>query len=528
MGLDQELYLKSTLDQLAPPTDPETQLLREEIEEALRRAKTLNERDLIHYPDLIALNKLPNGSQIFAIDYRTIPGNTSKVIPIDHEFEKAEERGEISPEKTPTLIVHSSGNASIWFTKIARQKGYNVEVVVPDYASTPRLNALCALGAKIHLVRGELGIQGLIERAHQLETTTQGAKFLDQTHSPENYQAFIPQGKRAVRKLALNGIRPTHFVAGLGTGGTFSGLSIGIREQVPECQAIGVEVEEKPFLKDTKPNTTIDINQFLADQTTDDNFWTETYGATSQIPGLSANIDGINLTKGFENPNTEIASVTNETALRATRLLGRQFQQFVGPSTGSAFAAAYAIASKQANSTILMPICDLGSQYDGEIWHKEKRQIANYEITGDLIGSTIEVHDHVHQNERTPHLTVREMGGPHGTAAMLYLMEIVARDLELKMGLINETNESLGLGIDGNMEHKAYVPLGNKLIVRTKLTAIDRKPDKTFLTFEQTIHAIDKEGNEVAICNTVSQKRCVLPIAKFRERSLLRFPESQL
>ncbi len=548
-------------------------LMAEEMSEALTRAGSLSERDLIHFPNVFELvPKLPNGSQILAIDYRTIPGGTSKVIPMDHEFKMAEERGEISPEKTPTLIVHSSGNASIWFTKIARAKGYKVIVVLPDYASTPRINALSALGANIHFVRGELGVEGMIDRAKALESGMDGAKFLDQTNSPDNYEAFKPQGRRAARRLAMNGLTPTHLVAPLGTGGTFTGLSLGVQELAPECMCVGVEVEEKPFiarrygellLEGVSAKSTID------GATADDKFWTETYKGTSQIPGMAANVAGENLMRLF-GPNTQgevgLVCVDNNTGLKATRLLGGKYQQFVGPSTGTTFAAALAIAEQNPGVVVLMPVCDAGSQYDGELWHREKRRIAKVEkkerLPGDFCGSSIEIHDHAYADDRTPHLTVKEMGGPLGTAAIMYMMEQACRDLEVKLGLINDTLDTVGIGFQGGMKHQAYIPMGTKLVVRAKLIAAEDTITGTKkLTFLTQIFALTKKplpANKiirkqlplhlkgtgvpqedfapdmvngyhlVPVCSEVIQQRALLNIAELRKLRERQFPEPKI
>lgn len=504
--------------------DLSVDLIQKEMEEMLRRTSTLNERDLVNYPDIIELiPKLPNGSRILAIDYRTIPGNTTKVIPMEQEFKAAEESGEISLEKTPTLIVHSSGNASIWFTKIARQKGYNVEIVIMDFASVPRLNALCALGANIHFVRGELGVDAMIKRAKQLEQSIEGSKFLDQTHSPDNYKGFIPHGRRAARKLLLQGMQPTHLVAGVGTGGTYTGLSEGVKELAPECECIAVEVREKPYLVEKYPETelTIDPDSFIAERTSDDHFWLESYPEASQIPGLAANIHGINMVKQFEgNVNPQTVTVKNETGVKAARLLAREFQQFVGPSTGTTFAAALTIAEQNPNSAVLMPVCDLGTQYTGEIWHKEKRQITDLETKEEIVGSTIEIKDRVHQDRTTDHLHVKEMGGPLSTASLLHLAEIACRDLEWKLDLIDEEFDSLGCGLDNDFTHFRYTPIGTLLKIRSQIISCEQTGENKILKFLVEIFAENKEGEYVKVCTPLVHKRTVLKVNEFRERKL--------
>jgi cysteine synthase A len=504
--------------------DLSVNLIQEEMEEMLIRASTLNERELVHYPDIIELiPELPNGSRILAIDYRTIPGNTTKVVPMEQEFKAAEENGEISLEKTPTLIVHSSGNASIWFAKIARQKGYTVEVVIMDYASVPRLNTLCASGANINFVRGELGVDAMIKRAKQLEQSIKGSKFLDQTHSPDNYKGFIPHGRRAVRKLLLQGLVPTHLVAGVGTGGTYTGLSEGVNELAPECECIAVEVREKPYLTDEYPDTElkIDPDSFIAKKTSDDNFWLESYPEASQIPGLAANIHGINMVKQFEEDrNPQTITVKNETGIKAARLLAREYQQFAGPSTGTTFAAALTIAEQNPNSVVLMPICDLGTQYSGEIWHKDKRHIAEFKATKEVIGSTIEVKDRVHQDMTTDHLHVKEMGGPLSTASLLLLSEIACRDLEWKLGLIDKEFDSLGCGTDNEFTHFRYIPAGTPLSIKSKIISFEPKGEKKILKFLVEIFAENKDGEYVKICTPLIHKRTILRLNEFRESKL--------
>ncbi|MBP7057347.1 pyridoxal-phosphate dependent enzyme [Candidatus Gracilibacteria bacterium] len=521
-----------SLERLRAHTEKAVQIahaLVAEVREAVSRIGIMDERELIHQPPLVDITQLPNGSRIIGIDYRCVPGHSSKVIPTDALFSQAEANGEISLEKTPTIIISSSGNASIWLTKIATAKGYKVITVVPDYASNARLHALVALGAEIILVPGELGVAGLIARGERLEKELPDSKFLDQNHSADNFAAFEAQGKRVGRKLLFEGLLPTHLVAGMGTGGTLTGLIQGMRELSPDCTAVGVEVEEKQYLATEYPTAKYDLptQQVIATVTECDSFWVESYVGASQIPGLSANIPSVNLTKIFGQGKAHNTSVDNETALRATRLLARKFHQFAGPSTGAAFAVAFTIAQHTPNSVIVLPICDIGERYEGDTWHRETRRIISCEKTETIVGSSIVNQTIVQPDYRTPHMAVHEMGGPLGTAAMLHHMEVTCRDLEVQLGLITDSKDTFGMGTSTPLIHTRYVPVGTPLQFKATIIAYTPKDQKAFLTCTVACLAQEKDGSWVVVGETTHQ-RCCLPIQTFRAQQLAKFAESKL
>ncbi|MBP6084935.1 pyridoxal-phosphate dependent enzyme [Candidatus Gracilibacteria bacterium] len=513
----------------AEKTSLVAQALAAEVREAVSRIGIVDERKLIHQPPLVEITLLPNGSRIIGIDYRCVPGHSSKVIPTDALFSQAEASGEISLAKTPTIIISSSGNASIWLTKIATERGYQVITIVPDYASNARLHALVALGAEVILVPGELGVAGLIARGERLEKELPGSKFLDQNHSADNFTAFEAQGKRVGRKLLFEGLSPTHLVAGMGTGGTLTGLIQGVRELTPDCIAVGVEIAEKQYLATQYPEAKDDLptQQTIATATKDDHFWVESHAGASQIPGLSANIPSVNLTEIFEHGRAHHTSIDNETALRATRLLAREFHQFAGPSTGAAFAVALTIAKTKPNSIIVMPVCDLGERYEGDTWHRETRRITSCKKTEAIVGSSIAIQTIVQPDYRTPHMAVHEMGGPLGTAAMLHHMEVTCRDLEVQLGLITDSKDTFGMGTSTPLVHARYVPIGTPLEFRATIIAYSPKGQKAFVTCAVVCLAQEKDGSWASVGETTHQ-RCCLPIQAFRDQQLAKFAESKL
>ncbi len=506
-----------------------TQAITEEVREGVQGIGISTETELIKRPPLIEICTLANGARIIAIDYRCVPGHSTKVIPVDSMLTAAEQRGEIHPTRTRKLIFSSSGNASIWLTKVAREKGYDVVSVVPDYASTPRLHALVALGAEVVLVPGEFGVPGLISTGERLEREISGSKFLNQNKSPDNLAGFRDQGRRAARKLLVERMCPTHFVAGMGTGGTLTGMIRGIRQFAPECAGIGVEVDEKRFLCDEYPEAYLElgVNKIISDATSNDGFWLESWQGASQVPGLSANVPSVNLTDVFEKAEASITSITNETAFRATRLLASKFHQYTGPSTGAAFAVALAIAKIHPNSVILMPICDLGERYEGDLWHKIKRHVLECNKTEAIVGSTIKVRTYVQPDYRTPHMGAHEMGGPLGTASMLHEMEVTCRDLEVELGFITATRDTVGMGTTTPLSHLRYVPIGTALEFKATIIDYQQKGEHSVATCKVECYAQEKEGNWILVGET-THKRCCVPVQQFREQQLRRFAESRL
>ena len=233
------------------------------------------------------------------------------------------------------IIEPTSGNTGVGLAWISRVKGYEAIIVMPETMSRERQNLLRAAGAKLVLTSGALGMKGAIAEANKLKEETPGAVILQQFQNPANPEVhFQTTGKEIWEDT--DG-RVDIFVAGVGTGGTVSGVGEYLRSRRPDVKIVAVEPAGSPVLSGEK-------------------------AGPHKIQGIGA---------GFvpETLNTEIYDeiirVTNEDAFETGRELAKNEGLLVGISSGAAVWAARQLAKRPENKgkIIVVILPDTGERY---------------------------------------------------------------------------------------------------------------------------------------------------------------------
>ena len=248
-------------------------------------------------------------------------------------IEDAEKKGVLKPGAT--IIEPTSGNTGVGLAWVGVAKGYRTILTMPETMSVERRNLLKAYGAKLELTPGTEGMKGAIARAEQLRATIPGAVILGQFVNPAN-PAIHEQTTGEEVWTDTDG-KVDIFVAGVGTGGTVSGVGSALKKHNSAVKVVAVEPASSAVL-------------------------------TTGVPGKHK-IQGIGA--GFVpstyNPEAvdEVITVTDNDAFAGARKLARTKGLLVGISSGAAFSAALALARKDENAgkLIVALLPDTGERY---------------------------------------------------------------------------------------------------------------------------------------------------------------------
>lgn len=248
-------------------------------------------------------------------------------------IEDAEKKGVLKPGST--IIEPTSGNTGVGLAWVGVAKGYRTILTMPETMSVERRNLLKAYGAKLELTPGTEGMKGAIARAEQLRATIPGAVILGQFVNPAN-PAIHEQTTGEEVWTDTDG-KVDIFVAGVGTGGTVSGVGSALKKHNSAVKVVAVEPASSAVL-------------------------------TTGVPGKHK-IQGIGA--GFVpstyNPDAvdEVMTVTDDDAFAGARKLARTKGLLVGISSGAAFSAALALARKDENAgkLIVALLPDTGERY---------------------------------------------------------------------------------------------------------------------------------------------------------------------
>lgn len=248
-------------------------------------------------------------------------------------IEDAEKKGVLKPGAT--IIEPTSGNTGVGLAWVGVAKGYRTILTMPETMSVERRNLLKAYGAKLELTPGAEGMKGAIARAEQLRATIPGAVILGQFVNPAN-PAIHEQTTGEEVWTDTDG-KVDIFVAGVGTGGTVSGVGSALKKHNSAVKVVAVEPTSSAVL-------------------------------TTGVPGKHK-IQGIGA--GFVpstyNPEAvdEVITVTDDDAFAGARKLARTKGLLVGISSGAAFSAALALARKDENAgkLIVALLPDTGERY---------------------------------------------------------------------------------------------------------------------------------------------------------------------
>ena len=248
-------------------------------------------------------------------------------------IEDAEEKGILKPGAV--IIEPTSGNTGVGLAWVATVKGYKAILTMPETMSKERQNLLKAMGAQLVLTEGAKGMKGAIEKAEELRARTPGAVILGQFENPANPAAHVRSTAQEIWKDTDGKV--DIFVAGVGTGGTLSGVAEGLKQHNPHIQIVGVEPDSSPVLSGGKPGL-------------------------HKIQGIGA---------GFV-PDTyngklvdKIIRVKDDDAIRTGRELSLTEGLLVGISSGAATYAALELAKlpENAGKQIVVLLPDTGERY---------------------------------------------------------------------------------------------------------------------------------------------------------------------
>ena len=248
-------------------------------------------------------------------------------------IEDAENRGVL---KAGSVIIEpTSGNTGIGLACVAAARGYRTMIVMPDSMSIERQTLMKAYGAEVVLTPGALGMQGAIEKAEALAKEIPGSFIPDQFSNPANATAHRnTTGPEIYRDTEGN---VDIFIAGVGTGGTVTGVGEYLKSQNPNIQVVAVEPAASPLLSGGK-------------------------AGPHGLQGIGANFVPKVLNTAIYD---RIFPVTQQQAYDAARLMGKTEGVLVGISSGAAIWAAMELARREENrgKTIVTILPDTGERY---------------------------------------------------------------------------------------------------------------------------------------------------------------------
>lgn len=261
------------------------------------------------------------------------PGGSAKDRIALAMVEDAEKRGLLSPDGT--IIEPTSGNTGVGLALVAAIKGYRLILTMPETMSIERRNLVKAYGAEVRLTKGSEGMTGAIKEAERLRDSIEGAVILQQFENAANPEAhYRTTGPEIWRdtdgKIDI-------FVAGVGTGGTISGVGKYLKEQNPDIRIVGVEPSGSPVLNGGK-------------------------SGPHKLQGIGAGFTPVIYNKEVVD---EVLDIADDDAIKISRELAATEGLLVGISSGAAAYGALLMAQRKENKgkTIVALLPDTGERY---------------------------------------------------------------------------------------------------------------------------------------------------------------------
>jgi cysteine synthase A len=297
----------------------------------------LSHRDilsLIGNTPLVRINRLfpPQKTEIWAKLEGFNPGGSVKDRIAYSMVQRAEAEGKLKPGST--VLEPTSGNTGIGLAMICAVKGYKLILTMPDTMSMERRYLLQAYGAELVLTPGEKGMQGAVDKADEIIKETPGYFMPQQFENPANPQIHMDTTAREI--LNALGCAPDAFVAGVGTGGTITGVGEMLRKENKDVFIAAVEPAASPVLSGGKPGP-------------------------HKIAGIGAGFfPGVLNTEIYD----EVITVTNEDAAKTSKAMALKEGLLCGISSGAAMWAALRVAEKVGKGKrVVVILPDTGERY---------------------------------------------------------------------------------------------------------------------------------------------------------------------
>ncbi|OBH20119.1 cysteine synthase A [Mycolicibacter terrae] len=294
-----------------------------------------NVAELVGHTPLVRLNRLTDGldAQVVAkLEFYNPASSVKDRIGVAI-IDAAERSGELRPGGT--IVEATSGNTGIALAMVGAARGYKVILTMPDTMSTERRVMLRAFGAEIVLTPGSEGMSGAVAKAKQIIAETDNAVAADQFANPANPQIHATTTAEEIWSDTAGAV--DIFVAGIGTGGTLTGVGHALKARKPEVSIVGVEPKDSPILNGGDPGP-------------------------HKLQGLGPNFVPEVLDREVYD---EIIDVTFEDAIQVARELGTAEGILGGISAGANVWAALELAKRPENAgkLIVVVIPDFGERY---------------------------------------------------------------------------------------------------------------------------------------------------------------------
>jgi cysteine synthase len=290
--------------------------------------------DLVGHTPLIRLRKLgpEAGAEVLGKLESNNPGGSVKDRPALAMVQAAEASGALEPGST--IVEATSGNTGISLAMIAAVRGYRCVIVMPEDMSMARRQILKAYGAEVVLTPAQEGMAGAVERAERILKDTPQAYMAGQFENPANPDVHARTTAEEI--LAATGGSVDVFVAGVGTGGTLTGVGRVLKERSPGVRVVAVEPRASAVLSGGKPGL---------------------HG----IQGLGAGfVPDVLDTELID----DVVTVTDLAAERMVRRLAREEGLLLGPSAGANVHAAIEVARRlERGKRVVTILCDGGERY---------------------------------------------------------------------------------------------------------------------------------------------------------------------